>query len=275
LGNKLPGFDERREGNSLLFARSELAEYMTSRPLEDLLLKGEEVVLGRRSHSIINLPGASRAVVRYYVHGGLFRKVTGDRFAGSERFFEEVRVSEHLRSHNVNTPEVLGLLIQAGKLGFKRGALVTRMVEGGSDLLNFFKSKEGREQVSDPAFRRDLLKSAARVVRSLHDAGVYHRDLHVKNMLLAPEGKIFILDLDRAVVLDRLSRRKRLANLVRLGRSVEKTGLDSILTGRDTYMFFLEYLRSGKPLKIDRREAVSRYMRHVARHRLFWKMGIR
>jgi hypothetical protein len=47
------------------------------------------------------------------------------------------------------------------------------------------------------------------------------------------------------------------------------------LTGRDTYTFFLEYLKAGPPLEIDPRATVRKYRRHVARHRLFWKLGIR
>jgi tRNA A-37 threonylcarbamoyl transferase component Bud32 len=240
-----------------------------------LLGEGEKAVEGRRSHSVLRLPDGGRAVVRHYMHGGILKKITGDRFAGSERFFEEIRVSEHLRSSGVNTPEVLGLLVQAGKLGFRRGALVTRMVEGGRDLLVYLKSEEGARQLSSPVYRKSLVRTTAREVRKMHDAGVFHADLHVKNLLLSQDGKIHILDLDRAKMHKRLTRSRRLSNLIRLGRSLEKTGVDSIITGRDTYVFFLEYLRSGKQLDIDARQVVKKYRRNVARHRLFWKLGIK
>jgi tRNA A-37 threonylcarbamoyl transferase component Bud32 len=248
---------------------------MAARPVSDLLVKSENVVEGRKSHSVLNLPAGARAVVRHYIHGGILRKITGDKFAGSERFLDEIRASEHLRAQGVNTPEVLGLLVQTGKLGFRRGALVTRMIEDGRDLLDFLRSEEGIKQITNPSAKRVLIHSAASQVRKMHDAGVFHADLHIKNLLLSPDGKVWILDLDRARVTKRLNTSKRLSNLIRLGRSLEKTELDSLLSGRDTYVFFLEYLKAGPHLKINPQSMVKKYRRHLARHRLFWKLGIR
>ncbi len=275
MKTQVAGFETRREGNILLLARGVLREFMAGRPASDLLGEGKEAVEGRRMHTILELPDGTRAVVRHYLHGGLLRKVTGDRFARSERFFDEIRASEHLRACGVNTPEVLGLLVQVGKLGFCRGALATRMVEDGHDLLEYLRSKEGVAQIASPASKKTLIRSVARQVRKMHDAGVSHADLHIKNLLLAPDGRVFILDLDRAKLQKTVNPGKRLANLIRLGRSIEKTRVDSLISGRDTYVFFLEYLRAGEPLEIDPHEVVRKYQRHVARHRLFWKMGIR
>ena len=275
LKAEIEGFETRSEGNMLLLSRGALREFMAGRPVSDILGEGKEAVEGRRMHTVLDLPGGTRAVVRHYVHGGLLRKVTGDRFASSERFFREVRVSEHLRANGVDTPEVLGLLVQAGKLGFCRGALATKMVPDGRDLLEFLRSREGEELAANPESKRALLRAAAVSVRKMHDAGVSHADLHIKNMLLAPDGRIYILDLDRAKLHKSVSPSRRFANLIRLGRSVEKTKMDSLISGRDSYVFFREYLRAGEPLEINPREVVSKYKYHVARHRLFWKMGIR
>jgi tRNA A-37 threonylcarbamoyl transferase component Bud32 len=275
LKTEIAGFESRAEGNMLLLSRGPLAQLMAARPISDILAKGENAVEGRKSHTILNLSEGARAVVRHYTHGGILRKITGDRFAGSERFLDEIRASEHLRTVGVNTPEVLGLLVQAGKLGFRRGALVTRMIEGGHDLLDYLKSDAGRRQVADPSVKRTVIRAAAGQVRKMHDAGVFHADLHVKNLLLSPDGRVWILDLDRARIMEKLSSSRRLSNLIRLGRSIEKTRLDSVVGGRDTYVFFLEYLKAGPPLAIDSRSVTRKYRRHVARHRLFWKLGIK
>jgi tRNA A-37 threonylcarbamoyl transferase component Bud32 len=275
LKTEIPGFEMRSEGSELVISRGEFGEFLATQPVSDLLAGGTGAVEGRKVHTVVDLPGGARAVVRHYTHGGLLRKLTGDRFAGSERFFEEVRVSEHLRARGVNTPEVLGLVVTAGKLGFRRGMLITRMVEGGQDMLVYLRSEEGLRQIADPQVKRELLKNAAVQTRRMHDANVFHADLHVKNLLLAPDGRIFILDLDRARRSRRISMNHRLSNLTRLGRSIEKTGLTQVITGRDMYVFFVEYMRAGPVLDMDAREVVKRYRRHVARHRLFWKMGFR
>ena len=52
-------------------------------------------------------------------------------------------------------------VVPPGKLGFCRGALVTRMVEGGRDLLRYLCSEEGRGQLADPGAKRALLRSTA------------------------------------------------------------------------------------------------------------------
>jgi len=282
LAREIEGFEIIREGNILLAARGALREALARKSLSDLLAGAGESVEGRQPHTVVELPGGIKAVVRHYTHGGLLRKVTGDRFVGSERFFDEVRVSGHLRKQGINTPEVLGLIIQAAPQGLfqewlrhRRGALVTRMVEGGRDMLEYARSKEGAEQLADLRVRRALIRSVAQEVRRMHDAGVCHADLHIKNLLLGPGGEVFILDLDRAKLHGELGLNRRMANLIRLGRSLEKTGVDRIISGRDSYVFFLEYLRAGRLLKLDAREVVKKYRRHVARHRLFWKLGIR
>ena len=129
MKKEIAGFETRVEGNALLLSRGALRELLAGRPVLDLLGEGEKAVEGRRLHTVLELPGGGRAVVRHYTHGGLLRKLTGDRFAGSERFFEEVRVAEHLRAEGVNTPEVVGLIVLTGKLGFRRGMLITRMID--------------------------------------------------------------------------------------------------------------------------------------------------
>lgn len=278
MKTEIAGFETHREGRTILLVRGALKEMVARSGITGLLREGGPTVEGRRGHAVLDLPGGGRAVVRHYVHGGLLRKVTGSTFAGSERFFREVRVSEHLRAHGVNTPEVLGLLVQAGRLGLSRASLVTRMIEGGRDLLTYLLSEDGRAQMTDPALKKAMIRTTANEVRKMHDSGVIHADLHVKNLLVTPEGSVFILDLDRARSRERVGPRSRLANLIRLGRSLEKTGADSVITGRDAYVFFLEYLRAGgaeKPLDIQPREVVRKYRRHVARHKLFWKLGIR
>ena len=94
--------------------------------------------------------------------------------------------------------------------------------------------------------RRRVLRDAGRAVRRLHDAGVPHPDLHPKNLLLAPDGRVLVLDLDKArPASGLLDEETRLANLVRLGRAVEKHRLKGLrLAGRDVLAFLHGYAGS-------------------------------
>ena len=60
-----------------------------------------------------------------------------------------------------------------------------------------------------------------RVVRRFHEAGVVHADLNARNILLDDDGRLHVLDFDRATVAPR-SRRRFRANLERLHRSLVK-----------------------------------------------------
>ena len=60
-------------------------------------------------------------------------------------------------------------------------------------------------------------------IRQMHDRGVCHADLQLKNILVADAG-IFLLDFDRAQVHDNISPLARARNLLRLRRSFEKLG---------------------------------------------------
>ena len=79
------------------------------------------------------------------------------------------------------------------------------------------------------------------MVRMLHDAGVPHPDLHPKNLLLAPDGRVLVIDLDKArPSTGVLSEAQRLDNLARLGRAIEKHRLKGMSAGRKEALRFLE-----------------------------------
>jgi len=72
--------------------------------------------------------------------------------------------------------------------------------------------------------RRRLLGSLARELRHFHDAGFYTRDANADNFLvrLRPEGgaEFFLLDLEQIRHIGRVSRRRRVKNIVQLYRPV-------------------------------------------------------
>jgi hypothetical protein len=86
---------------------------------------------------------------------------------------------------------------------------------------------------------------------------VRHSDLHPKNLLLARDGRVLVLDLDRARAFDgSLSEEDRVANLVRLGRAVEKHRLRGMRLSRRAAMRFLEGY-GGSP------DAAARWLERV------------
>ena len=109
-----------------------------------------------------------------------------------------------------------------------RGALVTAEMPHARTLF------EALRDASDDAARGALAARAGRAVARLHDAGVYHADLNLTNLLVGPVASddVVVVDFDRARVRDGpLGRRARRRNLARLARSLAKLDPGGALGG--------------------------------------------
>lgn len=124
----------------------------------------------------------------------------------------------------------------------------------------------------DPARLRDkrsLIDTLGRLVRRLHDAGVYHKDLSAKNVLVDrhPTGHwlLILVDLDSVSLppwgVDRRRRRKNLAQL---------TGLPSTITGRDRLRFYAAYCGGTDEVRAAMDEC-EEIMRLGAKTQAFWR----
>jgi len=152
-------------------------------------------------------------VVRPLVHGGLFRHITGGRFLGVGRTMQEIRVSDFLATNGIPTPEILAVRMARAGL-FYHIEVVSRLVPDAVDLLTYL------EVTRDDS--REFMRKAGTLIRRMHDVGVYHNDLHIKNLLLDGYGELWVLDLDKAWLFERLPGFMRRLNVNRFLRSVRK-----------------------------------------------------
>jgi 3-deoxy-D-manno-octulosonic acid kinase len=174
-------------------------------------------------------------LVREYGKGGLLRHVRGRLFRGPWRPLEELVLQRRLLALGVPVADALGCVVLRRAHGW-RGFLLLGEVEGAADFESVLHG--GRTPCREPV--RVLLERAGEAVRRLHDAGIPHPDLHPKNLLVTPTGRVLLLDLDRARPSDGfLPDDQRLANLVRLGRALEKHRLKGLRTGRREALRFL------------------------------------
>jgi len=116
--------------------------------------------------------------------------------------------------------------------------------------------------------RPDQARAAAaavgRAMRRFHDAGGRHRDLHVKNVLLRPGPgglEALVVDLDRAGAGAPPGPRRRMAELMRMQRSLLKRGLVARLGRRGIAAGFGAYVGGDRRLR-------AALLRHLARERL-------
>jgi len=183
---------------------------------------GDSPFRGRERLCLLHLGSGETALVRRYRHGGFFRKFTGDIFfTWPPRPFRELAVTLEARRRGVPTVEALGAWVERVGGPFYRGWFITGELKGALDLWDAL----GGELFS-ASERKILLEAAARSVRRMHQMGVYHEDLNLKNIVVRREGDRiagYIIDLDKAKLFSgEISAHRSGRNLGRLLRSVRK-----------------------------------------------------
>jgi 3-deoxy-D-manno-octulosonic acid kinase len=195
-------------------------------------------------------------VLRRYRHGGLFGGLLGNLFWGPSRALAELDVTARAEAAGAPVPHVVCLAAWrvAGPLW---SALIgTEEIAASVDLFEALRAlPHGRQRLA-------LVREVGRAVRRLHDAGVEHRDLQLRNVLVAepPAKKIVVVDLDgarfRAGI--PLGPRRRAKNLGRLVRSAVKLGLWEARRGRrELAALFGAYSGTDRELRRELRRWAS------------------
>jgi len=225
-----------------------------------LAASGEPCFRGRGRPCRVPLPDGLTGVLRGYRHGGMLRALTGRRFTGHPRPLTELAATERARSRGVRVPEILAAYVRSAALGGHVGYLLTREIAGATDLKTLI--------VSGMA-TRGIFRRIGRETARMHDAGVWHADLHVKNVLVTG-GRVTLIDFDRARVGPEVPREDRIGNLLRFDRSVvklERTGVR--VPVKDRLRFFHGY-RTGPVSRRERTEVIRRCERSLSLHRMGW-----
>lgn len=213
---------------------------------------GVDTFQGRGRVYVVPAPTSdSWWVVRHYHRGGALASLLGDRYlrVGKPRPFREFEIGLALEALEIPTPLHIGAAVYQAGL-WRRGDLVTRLVPGSVDLAAVLFGGTGERKPSvqsavavDPA---SAMEEAGSLTRLLHERGVVHRDLNLKNILIVPQAhdaarsadgvsdrpdgsvpasgppRALILDLDRASLRSRVGERSRRRMLNRFWRSARK-----------------------------------------------------
>jgi len=221
-----------------------------------------------------NLPAM---MVRRYVHGGLFARIGRDLYWGPERAMTELMVTEAARSGGVSVPEPIGALAQRAYGPFWRLAFLSLEVPESEDLIHYCCRLSEYPPETVAVEKRGVIREAALQIRRMHDLGIYHADLHLKNLLLqrrpAKTAKVYVIDFDRAARGSPLNVEQRAANLKRLARSICKVRVaDAVLSAWDRLRFLRAYLE-GRP---EARALLRRWAKSLAApgaaRRMWWTM---
>jgi len=227
---------------------------------------GRTGAAGRVSTALVALAEPHpRLLVRRLVHGGALGPLLRGAYWGMGRAVEELRVTAVLHRDGAPVPRP-ALALGRRLLGPLHSCAVGTVYEEGSvDLLEFLET--------GPAPRRVLAAAAAtgRAVRAFHDAGGRHADLHVKNLLIregATGTECIVIDLDKARVTAGLTPGERMAQLMRLFRSLLKRGVIDGVGARGCARFFSRYCGDDRRLRRALWRRLPGELRKVAIHKL-------
>lgn len=155
-------------------------------------------------------------VLRHYLRGGSIARALGDRYLWQglreTRPWQEWHYTARLYDEGLPVPRPVAARVV--RLGPTYSAdLITWRVPGARSLDEHL----GEDGVSEAAWR-----AVGGCIRRFHDAGHWHPDLNSRNILIDPEGEIWIIDWDRGEHRPDAATDWRRANLQRLKRDLEK-----------------------------------------------------
>ncbi|PWB73457.1 MAG: hypothetical protein C3F15_09545 [Holophagae bacterium] len=175
--------------------------------------------------------GPAPVVVKQFRNQG-WRKVLERRLRGSkaERSW---RAALAITAAGVPTPEPI-LLVESD-LADGPSFFVTRRIEPAFEVRNFFRRLDGREDAAPfpEAETGPFLERLGSFCRSIHDAGVYYRDLSMGNVLVQPTAgglAMLVVDCNRARVGVRLGVFRRSRDICRFP-IVERDHREAFLRG--------------------------------------------
>ncbi len=169
-------------------------------------------------------------IVRQYVHGGLYGRCIGPLrtlYLDRSQMLGEIRIATHLQNRGIpaSNPVVLRFERKAGP--FFTAFLVSEKIPGAWNLLALCRRVRAGTFDMPRRTRQSLLEKIGVSVAKLHEAGVYHGDLNLKNIIVetgedAEPANLYLIDYKKCRLVKRVPVQKGIKNIRRLWRSIRK-----------------------------------------------------
>ncbi len=226
--------------------------------------------------------GDESFIVREYWHGGMIGNIFKDFFWDGMRPVRELSVCEAASQGGIKTTEIIAIVKNKTFGPLYKFRLVTKEITNSIDLIELL-LHSGENQLFKQ--KKEIIDDLAKAVNDMHNMGIYHADLHLKNILVKsdPGGgvHVYIIDLDKSRQYEKISFQRRMKNIMRLDRSVVKLRKKNQelfskafpVSKTDRVRFLKKYIEldseSVKPL----RYYLQTYNNTHALHKLWWLVG--
>jgi len=236
---------------------------------------GSDDYYGRSALRIIDLPESAqgRAVIRHYQRGGKVQNFVKDIYWGRSRPLQELWIGHRAMAEGIPTAEILAACHTTIFWKLHRGDLISKEIEHGKDLATYLAALSQPLSAKNMLQKRETIAIVGTLIRKMHDVGIFHGDLNLKNIVLQfrTDGNIrcYIIDFDKSSFLAPLPEKMRVRNLLRLNRSAEKFKNQGLpITRSDVLRFLQAYYQKPRDLRVLFRDLNSQYRRHMRYHRL-------
>jgi len=137
--------------------------------------------------------GRFSMVLRRYRRGGMMARLLGDRFLGvspeSSRAFLEYALLEKMLEMGLPVPMPVAAIAEKKGI-FIRCSMLEERIED---------SRSVAEIIAERALSGEETDAIGKTIRRFMDAGVYHSDLNIRNILLRGT-EVFIIDFDKCAL---------------------------------------------------------------------------
>lgn len=257
----------QRNGSRTVFVQPDWKDRLAGTDLHEAALHAPPApgFAGRGDLRLLEINGA-RLLCKQMRHGGLLARLLGSRYLDRRKPLNEMRIVSHALAHGVPTAALPAVITKRAIPPFYRYWAFSQELPDAVDLLAYMRTHPPRRE------RIPAIAAAAQAVRAMHDAGLFHADLHLKNILVrladAESPEAFIIDFDKALLAPHMTVRMRFKNLRRLWKSAEKAraaGFD--ITRSDMFRFLVEYAGPDLPCYREFVERTSTMRWHRWRYR--------
>ena len=273
-----PSFSLIKKGKVYLLLEEEYKDFLLQPGIEDLetFIKRHypsiKYMKGRTDHPSIPAKGGKRMIIRHYSHGGLLRAFTRNFYLSGSRSFRELSLTEEIRSYGIPTAQPIGAIHRLIFPPFYHAYFLSLEIPKAMDLIEYFQQIGPYPTHEMLSHKRKTIRSAGLLLQKFHQAGFFHGDLQLKNILIAGD-QLFLIDFDRSYKKPVLSIKDRIKNLLRLNRSAEKWKRFGLpITRADRLRFFLAYAAADVKIREGMMRALRFYSIRSFLYRWVWAL---
>jgi len=275
-----PAYSLIEQGKRAVIVKDDWKEKLLSAGIAgpDFFLKQsfpkEENYFGRGALKIIAIPGEAneRIVIRHFHRGGMIHKLIPDLYFGTSRPLKELWVGYWAKEKGVPIADIVAVCHTKVFWKFHQGDLVTREIKEGKDLATYLTEIDQPLTKGKVLEKRSVIKKVGELVRSMHEAGIFHGDLNLKNIIFQTADlqniKGYLIDFDKSFLRSHLKENLRTRNLLRFNRSAEKFKNQGLpITRTDVLRFLLAYFQNPPDFQARVKDLNQQYKQHMRFHR--------